>query len=148
MNLRRIAAVAGLLAIVGAALHQASTAAPPESNAASNDFAVRYARAQLRVAELTLQKAQEMNSKIADTLAVGTVEQFADDVEFAKAQLESAMRGGSNDPFQAWLRRAEIRPKTARRTAASSTSAGPVPPSRARKEVSIVSKAGSIMAGP
>jgi hypothetical protein len=108
MNVSRFALAAGVMAIAVAALYQAGTAAQQEKAAAKNDFAVRYARAQLRLAELTLQKAQEMNQKIPETLATGTVEQFADDVAFAKAQLESAMRGGSNDPFDAWLRRAEI----------------------------------------
>jgi hypothetical protein len=108
MNPSRIALIAGMLAIAGAALYQAGSAAQQEKDGTKGDFAVRYARAQLRLAELTLQKAQEMNQKIPETLAAGTVEQFSDDVAFAKAQLESAMRGGSNDPFDAWLRRAEI----------------------------------------
>jgi hypothetical protein len=114
MNLRRLAALAGILAITGAAFHQARSADPPDKKASSaavtgsGDFAERYARANLRLAELRLQKAQEMNRRVARTLAQSVVELFADDVEFAQAQLKSAQSGGQIDSFDLWLRRAQL----------------------------------------
>jgi hypothetical protein len=115
MNLRRIAALVATIALAALVLKQATSAAQPAKEnaaakgapAAGEDFATRYARAQLRLAELTLQKAQDMNRRVPQTLAKGVVEQFADDVQFAKAQVEAAARG-QTDPFNLWLRRAEI----------------------------------------
>ena len=114
MNLPRLAALSGILAVAAVAFQQARSAAQPvkearpAKDAAGDDFAVRYARAHLRVAELTLQKAQDMNRRVPQTLAKGIVEQFSDDVEFAKAQVESATRSGTSDTFTLWLRRAEL----------------------------------------
>jgi hypothetical protein len=113
MNLRRVAALSALLLLGGVAFHQARSADPPENKptapaVADKDFAVRYARAHLRVAELTLQKAREMNRQVAETLSKGIVEQFASDVEFAKAQLAEAERTGTSDAYALWLRRAEL----------------------------------------
>ncbi len=113
MNLRQIAAAAAMLAIAGLALHQAHSADPAEKDSAqlkqaSDDFAIRYAKAQLRLAELRLAKAQEMNRRVARTLAKGVVEQFANDVTFAKAQLEAAQGSGKSDSFSFWVRRAEL----------------------------------------
>ncbi|MEX2113698.1 MAG: hypothetical protein WD845_10960 [Pirellulales bacterium] len=113
MNLRQFAAVVVMLAITGLALHQARSADPPEKDPAqlkqaAGDFATRYAQAQLRLAELRLAKAQEMNRRVARTLAKGVVEQFADDVDFAKAQLAAAQGGGKADSFSFWVRRAEL----------------------------------------
>ncbi|MBI3838397.1 MAG: hypothetical protein HY288_10755 [Planctomycetia bacterium] len=74
---------------------------------------MRYARAQLRLAELTLQKAQEMNRKVPGTLTGSLVAQFGDGVEFAKLQLQDAIRPGGIDPLQASLLRAELARRSA-----------------------------------
>jgi hypothetical protein len=73
-----------------------------------DSFAVRYAKLQLRLAELTLQKAREMNRRMPQTLAPGMVEQFADDVDFAKKQVEYASQHGEVDSFNVWIHQAEI----------------------------------------
>jgi hypothetical protein len=115
MNLRRLVAMAGFLAVCGATLYHSGSAAPPANKTQPESLDVRYARAQLRLAELTLQKAQEMNRKVAGTLTGGLVSQFADDVEFAKVQLQNATRPEGVDAHQAYLLRAEL----ARRAAQS-----------------------------
>jgi hypothetical protein len=103
-----------ILAIAVVGFAQARTAAPEEkastgaADSQSRDFALRYARAQLKLAEIRLQKAQEMNRRIPQTLAKGVIEQFADDVEFAKAQLRAADTGGSVDGFGVWKRQVEL----------------------------------------
>lgn len=73
-----------------------------------DSFAVRYAKLQLRLAELTLQKARDMNRRMPQTLAPGMVEQFADDVDFAKKQVEYASQHGEVDSFNVWIHQSEI----------------------------------------
>ncbi|HEV3137103.1 MAG TPA: hypothetical protein VGZ26_04350 [Pirellulales bacterium] len=109
MNARQWMAATIVFAICGAALLHFGAAAPPSKNdkkAESNE--VRSARAKLRLAELTLQKAQDMNRKVAGTLTPGLIAQFADDVEFAKLQLQNATRPDGRDAHQAYLLRAEL----------------------------------------
>jgi hypothetical protein len=112
MNLRHLAAAAAVFVLVGFALHQARSADPAQQDTqlkqAGNDFALRYAKAQLRLAELRLAKAEDMNRRVARTLAKGVVEQFADDVAFAKAQLAAAQNNEKHGSFNFWLRRAEL----------------------------------------
>jgi hypothetical protein len=114
MNVRRLLALAGILAVAGAAWHQAHSADEPKtdppaaSDAASGDFATRYAQAQLRLAELRLRKAQDMNRRIPQTLAKGVIEQFSDDVAFAKAQIKAAQGSGRADSYSLWLARMEL----------------------------------------
>src|SRR5262245_12216092 len=92
MNLRRVAATAGILAILAVAFQQARSADPPAEPSAtskiSGDFAVRYAQANLRLAELKLQKAQDMNRRVPRTLANNVIEQFSLEVALAKDQLK------------------------------------------------------------
>ncbi len=64
MNVRYLAAVVAMLAVVGVAMHQACSADSGDKDEAafkqaSSDFAVRYAKAQLRLAELRLAKARK-----------------------------------------------------------------------------------------
>jgi hypothetical protein len=113
MNRRRLVVLVGVLAICGAACYPFATAAPAAKEGAADSLAVRTARAQLRLAELTMQKVQEMNKKVAGTLSASMTAQIVDDVEFAKAQLENALQPGGGDPFQAWLRRAELAVRSA-----------------------------------
>jgi len=113
MKLPRLVVLAGIVALAGVALHQARSADEPEKKsppapATDTNFAVRYAEAHLLVAELTLKKAQDMNRQVPQTLARGIIDQFSDDVEFAKAQLEDAKNTGAIDAFGLWLRRAEL----------------------------------------
>jgi len=79
-----------------------------EKESGQDSFSVRYAKLQLRLAELTLQKAREMNRRMPQTLAPGMVEQFSDDVDFAKKQVEYATQHGEVDSFNVWIHQAEI----------------------------------------
>ncbi len=106
--LKRILAVTCLIAITSFVGYRAGSAAPTEKSADQNSLAVRYAKAQLRLAELTLQKAQAMNRRVPSTISAPMIALFTDEVEFAKAQLDLAGRSGGFDPFQALLRRAEL----------------------------------------
>lgn len=123
MNLRKSAAWAGVLLLAALVLHRSGTAAPPESAATEKDkpardssqdsLAERYARAQLRYAELTLKKAQDMNRKVPQTLVPTMIKLFADDVDYAKMQVENASRSDHFDSFQGWLNRSQIELRSA-----------------------------------
>ena len=108
MNIRRLVTAAGVLAIFGLSLYHSGSIAPAAVDARQDSVAARYARAQLRLAELTLQKAQTMNQKVAGTLVGSMVSQLADDVEFAKLQVQATTRSGEVDPLQACMQRAEL----------------------------------------
>jgi hypothetical protein len=114
MNARQWMTTAIFFAICGATFFRSGAAAPAankDDKAESNE--VRFARAKLRLAELTLQKAQEMNRKVAGTLTGGLISQFADDVEFAKVQLQNATRPEGVDPHRGYLLRAELAQRAA-----------------------------------
>jgi hypothetical protein len=113
MNRRRLLVLVGILAILGGVCYPFATAAPAAKEGAAESLAVRTARAQLRLAELTLQKVQEMNRKVAGTLSASMTAQFVDDAEFAKAQLQNALQPSGADPFQGWVRRAELAVRSA-----------------------------------
>jgi hypothetical protein len=107
MNVRRLAALVGTVAICGVLAYRAGSPAPA-AEAKQESFGVRYARAQLGLAEATLRKAQDMNRKIAETIPTAMVAQFTDEVEAAKAQLQSAQRGDDDATFDGWVRQAEF----------------------------------------
>ncbi len=116
MKLRRLVAVAVLLMVCGVIFYKSGSAAPPAKGTETKEaesIAVRYARAQLRVAELTLQKAQAMNKRLPGTLVSGMVSQFSDEVELSKLRLQAAMSSSEVDPLQACLQRAELSVRTA-----------------------------------
>lgn len=114
MNVRRLAALTGILVIAGIALHQARSAdgpkadAKPAARAASDNFALKYAQVQLRLAELRYRKAQDMNRRVPQTLAKGVIDQFADDVRFAQAQVKIAQETGHADAYRLWIVRSEL----------------------------------------
>jgi len=83
----------------------AGTAAPPPA-ADQESLDVRYARAQLQLAETNLRKVRQMNQRTAGTVPAEVVVEFRQDVEVAQQRLQEAIRGES-DSFQAWLHRAE-----------------------------------------
>lgn len=116
MTFRRLVAVAVLLTVCGATFYKSGSAAPAAKGSDEKEaesIAVRYARAQLRVAELTLQKALAMNKRLAGTLVSGMVSQFSDEVELSKLRLQAAMSSSEIDPLQACLQRAELSVRTA-----------------------------------
>src|SRR5689334_690535 len=107
MNVRHLAVIAGVLAIALAAFQQARSANEPKKSSPADDtaakeIAVRYAQAYLRMAELTLQKAKELNRRVPETLAGALIEKFTHDVEFAKAQLEDVRQSGKTNAFKLW----------------------------------------------
>jgi hypothetical protein len=109
MNARQWMTTVVFFAICGVTFFHLGAAAPAvnkDNKAESNE--VRSARAKLRLAELSLQKAQEANRKVAGTLTTGLIAQYADDVELARLQLQNATRPEGRDAHRAYLLRAEL----------------------------------------
>ena len=79
--------------------------APPPDQAESLD--VRYARAQVALAEANLKRLQEMNLKVANSVSADTLISFQRDLGVAQAELRAALSGDAAQQFDIWLRRAD-----------------------------------------
>jgi hypothetical protein len=121
MNVRHWSAMAALLAIGIVAGRTTDTAAQDEKP--KYDFGqltVQVGEAKLKLAQMNLQRMQELNNKVRGTLITGMVEQFTEEVELAKRELKAAKSNPGGDPFMATLERmrlalrsAEVREKRA-----------------------------------
>ena len=78
----------------------------PAEGAKQATLEAQYAKAQLRVAELNLQKLKRSNQRLARTVPADVVGQYQQDVEIARLQLQAAESGGPAEAFAVWLRRA------------------------------------------
>jgi hypothetical protein len=123
MNARRLACAVIILAIGVALGRTAGSAAGDDDKNQKESLAAQCAQAQLKLAEMNLQWAQEMNKKVPGTLIGGMMMQFAEEVEMTKAKLQTAKASMVGDPYQAAiermklaLRSAEARAKTALQT--------------------------------
>ena len=114
-----IAAIA-TAAAVGAGL---ATAVPPppepgdgtvikSDNQHKDSLDVRYARAEVALAEANLNKVQSMNQRVPGAVSGDVVRAYELDLEVAKLQLEVAS-GGPEKQFDVWLARAEAAAKYA-----------------------------------
>jgi hypothetical protein len=74
---------------------------------------VRYARAQLELAEANLRRIDESNKRVARAVPASVVAEYRYDVDVAKARLEQATGGKAGNEFRVWLRRAEAERKSA-----------------------------------
>jgi hypothetical protein len=74
---------------------------------------VRYARAQLRLAEANLDRVEQRNKKYERTVPSSVVAEYQDDVRVAKTRLQQATTGRSANEFQVWLGRAEAERRSA-----------------------------------
>jgi hypothetical protein len=109
-----------LFLIVGLALAAASlplrSAVPPPPPAPEpraddkqDSIEVRFARAQLQLAEVSLKQVRQMNQRATGAVPQNAVAQYEQDVEVAKALVQAADHrpGQQEDLFPVWLRRAE-----------------------------------------
>jgi hypothetical protein len=80
---------------------------PPPSKPAAESVGVRYARAQLQLAEANLARVEQSNKQLERTVPSSIVAEYQDDVRVAKARLQQAMAGASGSEFQTWLQRAD-----------------------------------------
>ena len=88
--------------------------------AASGDITetveVRYARAQVQLAEANLKRVEQSNKRLAGSVPNSVVADYQHDVQVAKTRLEEASAGRDGSEFQGWLKRAEVEQKAAEAT--------------------------------
>lgn len=101
----------------GPAGKAATTKAPAES------VEVRYARAQVALAEANLKRVEESNRRVARAVPSTVVAEYRSGVEVAKARLAAATAGRSGGEFQVWLGRAEAESRAAETAWKSATAA-------------------------
>jgi len=108
MNLQRLTVLAAIGICASWVLNAAERTAPAEEKARRESIAMRCAQAQLRLAEVTLEKAQAMNQKVAGTLVGSMVSQLADDVDYARVRVESIGPNGEVDYYKTCMQRAAL----------------------------------------
>lgn len=108
MTIRRLAKVAVILAIgVGLGV-AAGSAAEDDEKSKNKSLSVECAEAKLRLAEMNLARARQLNTKVPGTLISGMMDQFAKEVTVAKTELEIAKNPNVNDSFQAAVERMKM----------------------------------------
>ncbi len=113
MTFRRFAIALGVLALCTALGYRAGSAEPKADDSKKDSLEVRCAKLQLRLAELGLEKAQNTNRRVARTIPLQLVAQYADDVAVAKIELENASREPGAKLLEGWILRAEMAYRTA-----------------------------------
>jgi hypothetical protein len=89
---------------------------PAPKNTISEGIDVRYARAQVQLAEANLNRVEQSNKRVARSVPSSVVAEYQHDVKVAKARLEQATAGRGASDFQVWLERAEAEQRTAETT--------------------------------
>jgi hypothetical protein len=105
---------AGILTIVVCMGQIAQLPAP--SNAVAESIEVRYARAQLQLAEANLNRVEQSNKQVAGSVPSSVVAEYQHDVQVAKTRLAHAAGGQAASEFQVWLQRAEAEHNAAETT--------------------------------
>jgi len=147
MNRILLIAVVGAVAALGVRLAKAVPPPPQpgngtattakENNGNAESLDVRYARAQVALAEANLKKVSSMNQRVAGAVSGDVVRAYELDLEVAKLQLQVA-QGGPESQFDIWLARAEAGEKYAQTlwrgaTAANQHAAGAVDPNEVER---------------
>ena len=89
---------------------------PAPSDTISESVEVRYARAQMQLAEANLNRVEQSNKRVARSVPSSVVAEYQHDVQVAKTRLEQATAGRAASEFQVWLQRAEAERRTAETT--------------------------------
>jgi hypothetical protein len=89
---------------------------PAPNSTLSESVEVRYARAQLQLAQASLKRVEQSNKQIAGSVPSSVVADYQHDVDVAKTRLEQATAGRAASEFQVWLQRAAAEQKTAETT--------------------------------
>lgn len=86
---------------------------PAASSTVSESLEVRYARAQMQLAEANLNRVEQTNKKVAGSVPSSVVAEYQQDVQVARTRLEQATAARAAGEFQVWLERAEAEQKAA-----------------------------------
>ena len=106
--------------IVVVCLAQLSQTTAPR-NTIAESIEVRYARAQMQLAEANLNRVEQSNKQVTGTVPGSVVAEYQQDVQVAKTRLEQALAGPAPSEIQVWLQRAEAELRTAEATWKNST---------------------------
>lgn len=101
--------------IVVLLLSQVAQSATPQ-NAPPESVDVRYARAQLQLAEANLKRVEQSNNRLERSIPSSIVAEYQHDVDIAKTRLQLATAPAAKGDFPVWLQRAEAERKTAETT--------------------------------
>jgi hypothetical protein len=101
------------VALIGVVLMGQQVQLPPPKKPATESLEVRYARAQLQLAEANLERVNESNKQMERTVPSSIVAEYQDDVRVAQSRLQQAEAGKSAAEFQVWLARAEAERRAA-----------------------------------
>jgi hypothetical protein len=107
---RRLGLVMGLAAAFGFIAIQLAVAIPPPpppGNGQPEPLAIRYARAEVALAEAGLNKVEGMNKRVRGAVSGDVAHAYQRDLEIAKLQLQVALSENRKTEFDVWLRRAE-----------------------------------------
>jgi hypothetical protein len=88
--------------------------APAVQDSGAESVDVRYARAQLQLAEANLRRVEESNKRVERSVPANVVAEYRNDVAVAQARLEQATAGRAGGEFRVWLGRAAAERKAAR----------------------------------
>jgi hypothetical protein len=86
---------------------------PAPNDTISESIDLRYARAQMQLAETNLNRVEQSNKRVADSVPSSVVAEYQHDVQVAKTRLEEAVAGRAAGDFQVWLQRTEAERRTA-----------------------------------
>jgi hypothetical protein len=89
---------------------------PAPSDIKSERVEVRYARAQVQLAEANLNRVEQMNKKLARAVPGSVVADYQHNVQVAKTRLEQAAAAPAANDFQVWLQRADAERLAAEKT--------------------------------
>ncbi len=112
-----VAGSVGLLVGRAQPVPAAKDATEKEGQAAAKENAgesleMRYARAQLQLAEANLRKVEKTNAKFAKTVSNAVISEYVEDLAIAKTQFDNSQRGHF-DQYPTWISAAKSNWKSA-----------------------------------
>jgi len=98
---------------------------PPaaNTNAVTDTWEQRYARARLGLADAGLRRVELMNQRVTNATPASVVAEYRDDVALARARLAAAQSGESIDAFKFWVQRAAAASRSAQEQASGAEAA-------------------------
>jgi hypothetical protein len=75
-------------------------------NAVAESVEVRYARAQMQLAEANLNRVEQSNKRVPGAVPSSVVAEYQHDLQVAKTRLEQVTAGPGGGDFEVWLQRA------------------------------------------
>jgi hypothetical protein len=113
MNHRRLAGMLVILAVGVALGRTAGSADPKDAKNETDSLSLQWAKAQLKLAEMNLARIQELNKKVPRTLVGSMVQEFVEEVEQARLQLQIIEKSPQGDPYRTCIERVKMQLRAA-----------------------------------